>query len=277
MIPGHTGISGNFLRGREVNGLVLTETEYPAGMVLPRHAHEQAYLTLVLEGEYVEAYGPQEEVCSVGMVRFLPAGHSHGDRYPNGARCLHVGIPAAVLARIQQHEMAFNVPGEVRGPALAYLSHKLYTEFRDGDDLAPLAIEGVIFEMLAESARARRPLREVPRWLKAARDILHVSFAEKVTLPRVAAQVGVHPVHLCREFRRHFRCTMGDYIRQLRVEHACKALERGEASLPEIAVACGFSDQSHFSTAFKRITGTTPAKFRNASNTRQRITAATGD
>ncbi len=35
---------------------------------------------------------------------------------------------------------------------------------------------------------------------------------------------GVHPVHLSREFRKHYRMTIGDYIRKRRIEHASELL-----------------------------------------------------
>ena len=93
-------------------------------------------------------------------------------------------------------------------------------------------------------------------------------FAEAITLDQIASTVGVHPGHLAREFRRYYRCTPGDYIRQLRVDRACRELSVGDNSLAEVALAAGFSDQSHFATAFKRHTGLTPAAYRRAAQAR---------
>jgi AraC family transcriptional regulator len=82
------------------------------------------------------------------------------------------------------------------------------------------------------------------------------------TLSQLAAEVGVHPIYLARSFRKHYRCTVGEYVRRLRIETACREISVSRKSLSEIATASGFYDQSHFSNAFKRYTGMTPAEFR---------------
>jgi AraC family transcriptional regulator len=103
-----------------------------------------------------------------------------------------------------------------------------------------------------------------PQWLKRAREIVETRFLEPLSLAEIAAAVGVHLVHLSREFHRYNRCTVGELIRRRRVEHACDLLKHSDLSLAEIALACGFSDQSHFSMMFKRHMGITPSRFRKS-------------
>jgi AraC family transcriptional regulator len=83
-----------------------------------------------------------------------------------------------------------------------------------------------------------------------------------LSLSQQAACVGVHPVHLAREFRRFYHCTIGDYIRQLRIKFACEKLVQSDLPLSEIALASGFFDQSHFTRTFKQLTGKTPQAYR---------------
>jgi AraC family transcriptional regulator len=83
----------------------------------------------------------------------------------------------------------------------------------------------------------------------------------------IADLVGVHPVHLASTFRQHYRCTIGEYVRHLRIEFACRMISSSEASLADIALAAGFFDQSHFSKAFKQLTGMTPSQFRTSIHT----------
>ena len=95
-----------------------------------------------------------------------------------------------------------------------------------------------------------------------AKNVVDKEFRAPLTVAGVAASVGVHPVHLAREFRKAYRSTVGEYIRRRRITFACREILRSDTPLTEIAMAAGFSDQSHFSRTFKRLTGKTPSLYR---------------
>ena len=92
--------------------------------------------------------------------------------------------------------------------------------------------------------------------------MLRARFAARVTLDDLARACGVHPVHLARTFRQHYGCTIGDYIRDLRIEFVCRRMRLSNAPLAEIALAAGFADQSHLTRLFKRHIGLTPGEYR---------------
>ncbi len=92
------------------------------------------------------------------------------------------------------------------------------------------------------------------------------------------------PVHVaefaraCRlsasQFSRAFRQSVGESPHRwrlgLRIDRAKTLLEGGELPLAEIAIDCGFSDQSHFNRMFAQITGVTPGRWRKAFDTASR-------
>jgi AraC family transcriptional regulator len=127
-----------------------------------------------------------------------------------------------------------------------------------------------VLEVLAECSRRRTgdSERQPPRWLHQVRELLQDRFAENLTHDVVAAAAGIHPVHLARVFRRHCGCTLGDYVRKLRVDFAARQLIATDESLAGIAIAAGFSDQSHFTRTFNGQTGMTPAAFRRSCRSR---------
>jgi AraC family transcriptional regulator len=94
------------------------------------------------------------------------------------------------------------------------------------------------------------------------REVLRTHFANPPKLAELANLAGVHPAHLSRSFHSHYSCTIGGYVRQLRVEFACRQLAQTDEPIAEIALEAGFAHQAHFSTAFKRQTGRTPAEVR---------------
>jgi AraC family transcriptional regulator len=150
------------------------------------------------------------------------------------------------------------------------LAARLHEEFWGADEASALAIEGLTLELLAECSRSVSPGtdRHPPRWLASAFDLVRARFREPLTLSAVAESVGVHPAHLARVFRRFHGCTLGAHVRTLRIEYACQCLTSSAASLAQIALAAGFSDQSHFSNAFRRSMGMPPAAFRRYARAR---------
>src|SRR5262249_31043302 len=123
---------------------------------------------------------------------------------------------------------------------------------------------GLTFELLGALSRHSqlRIERTPPRWLRQARDLLHAHFAENLSPDSIALKVGAHPSHLMREFRRHYGCTIGDYLPKLRGAFASRTLATSDLSLLQIAQDSGFADQSHFSRTFKILTGMTPSTYR---------------
>ncbi|NJM53248.1 MAG: helix-turn-helix transcriptional regulator [Blastocatellia bacterium] len=80
--------------------------------------------------------------------------------------------------------------------------------------------------------------------------------------------MDVHWVHLSRDFPRYFRCNFSEYVRKIRVEKSLNLLRNQQLALTEIALICGFADQSHFIRSFKQFHGITPKKFRQIISTR---------
>lgn len=78
----------------------------------------------------------------------------------------------------------------------------------------------------------------------------------------LAALVGYSPDHFSRLFKQAFHQTPYQYVLSRRIERAMAMLRDKRLSIAEIALACGFSNQGHFTTAFKRRTGTTPGAYR---------------
>jgi AraC family transcriptional regulator len=262
-----TDISGTVVRRRDIPGFALMESVYAQGFALTRHCHSHAYLSFVLSGRYTEKYLDVECVCSEGALRFLPPGQLHEDRYNTAVRCLLVKIEPLALDRLGDHAPVLSAPGEVSGLASSWLANRMYREFTANDDVAPLAMEGVLLEILAESARSIGDGAGVhaPSWLRRVREALEDSYLLAPSLAELAAIGGIHPVHLSREFRKHYQMTIGEFIRKRRIEKACHLLTNSDTPLSEIALTCGFSDQSHFCATFKTHTGLTPAKFRDMS------------
>jgi AraC family transcriptional regulator len=257
---------GEVLKRREVAGFILTETRYPPRLSIPRHSHENGYICFVRQGAYTEDYGRRTRSCQPLTVAIHPSDEIHSERFLNReARSFNIEPNRAWLERIRPYSSALDGPAEFQGGAMAALAVKLYREFINLDDVSPLALEGIMLEMIAEATRRQAPATsQPPRFLARARELMHARFAESLSVAEIARSAGVHPVYLATAFRARFHCTIGEYLRRLRVEAACRALAADEAPLAEIALAAGFAHQSHLSRVFKRHTGLTPGRYRDA-------------
>ena len=143
-----------------------------------------------------------------------------------------------------------------------WLLQQVYREYCGQDPTAALAAEGLIWQLIAEVSRHDSRREHVSQRLGIIREILHTHFAAPPKLTELADRIGVHPAHLSRSFHKRYGCTISSYVRQLRVEFACHQLAETDEAIAGIALQAGFSHQAHFSTAFKRETGRTPAEVR---------------
>ena len=122
--------------------------------------------------------------------------------------------------------------------------------------------ESLVNELVAEYvADSRRVQRREPRWLRRALERLHDDPANE-SLSAVAADLDLHPVHVSRMFKRHLGVTVSQYLRELRLQRAARALLESREPLAELAEDHGFADQSHMTREFSRATSWSPAKLR---------------
>jgi AraC family transcriptional regulator len=113
-----------------------------------------------------------------------------------------------------------------------------------------------------------RSLRQIPRggfaaW-RSRRLAAHVdaNLSGKIVIKDLAELLGMSVGHFCRAFKRTFGMPARIWIRHRRIELAQGLMLTTAASLSEIALSCGMSDQSHFTRSFRRIVGETPSSWR---------------
>ncbi len=257
-------MAGEIVRRRSIGSFTLSEHFFRGPVTVPNRAHREAFITFVIEGTCRENYANASWLCRPGGVRFLPAGISHSDEIETELRCLHVGCAPEILDQLARQAVVPKRPAQINSLSTTWLANRLYAEFSREDMASAVAIEGLVLAILAEIARAEtKPSSSViPAWLRQATEIVESRFLERLSLAVIASEVGVHYVHLSRQFHKYNHCTIGELIRRRRVQYASHLLAHSQTPLAEIALMCGFSDQSHLSFLFKRYMGMSPSKFR---------------
>ena len=103
-----------------------------------------------------------------------------------------------------------------------------------------------------------------PTQVRRVTEYVAAHLADNIGLAGLAAVAGLSPHHFGSAFKAATGLSPHQYIIERRVERAQELLRHRELSLAQVAVAVGFSSQSHLTTNFHRGTGITPARFRRS-------------
>ncbi|MEU8779821.1 AraC family transcriptional regulator [Streptomyces sp. NPDC048606] len=157
-------------------------------------------------------------------------------------------------------------------PLLVLLVERLLAEYENPSGADPLyaqslvqAASAIVVRRCARGGTPPDPTGGLSlRRLSEVRDYIHANLARRLTLDEIAAVAGVSTSHLNRLFRASTGESPYQYVLRQRVEHARRALLDTDDSITDIALYCGFADQSHLTRAVRRATGLTPRTLRAA-------------
>jgi AraC family transcriptional regulator len=115
----------------------------------------------------------------------------------------------------------------------------------------------------------RAPLAGPVRWegllpwqAKRVRDYVEGDLEGRPSIGGAAERVRLSPSYFSRRFRQSFGVTFSRFVASRRIARAQSMMTRSSSSLCQIALACGFTDQAHFSRTFGGLTGSTPSQWR---------------
>jgi AraC family transcriptional regulator len=226
------------------------------------HQHEAPYFSLLLEGAYEERGDGFDLRYEPYTLVFHAAATAHEDRMLGACRFFAVDLlppwesVIADLGGVRAHVF------ELTGGDPVWLVLRLYREFLARTDAGETAIEALVYELCAHVARRCDDDFHEPEWLPEADTAVRERFGRPLDLASLASAIGVHPTHLCRAFRRFRGHTISEAIIGARVQYVARRLGDSDESLAEIAANAGFTDQSHMTRTFKRMTGYPPGEHR---------------
>ena len=246
----------------------IVDAWFPPHAALQLHTHERSNFATMVGGSFQTRIASHRIDCAPGVTWTEPAEEGHAN---------HVGSGGARVLVVQPDPSRDDIFGpfrsltstivRVKHPAIVNSARQILSELRAPDTLTPLVIDSIVLPMMAKAVRisaTRRLERVRPTWLMRAQEIIHARFRERVLLDEIAAAVDVTPWHLARAFRRDFGMTIGEYARSLRLDWALERLVTTEMPISAVAVAAGYTDQSHLTRACTAATGIGPAQYRRA-------------
>lgn len=258
-------LHGSIVKSTTIAGFALSETAYLANSQIPTHSHDFAYFCFVLRGDFDENYEKKIRACRSASLIFHPPLETHSDRFYAASRCFNLQLDDLFFERAGRFTGFGEILAERRGGLTSQIAAKVYKEFCQTDELSPLVVEGLMLELLGEFLRSagKQPKSKLPVWLNRVLELLNDCFSQNLSLAEIAKTADVHETHLAREFKKHYGCTVGEHLRRLRIEFACRELlSASNVPVSEIALASGFADQSHFTKTFKQTMSVSPARYR---------------
>ena len=220
-------------------------------------------------------HGFQTIVMPPGAMWINAAGDPFTRRNPGVTKWGGVELSVEMMQRLLGRDVAVTTRCSVVDEPLAALVRALLVETRSGGRSGGLYAEGVALALASLLARDDAATTDsaghsaLASRLDTVIDLVESRLSDDLSLIELARLAGVSAAHFAREFRRHTGHTPHTFVLHRRVERARQLLASGR-EIVDVAVACGFADQSHLTRIFKQQLGVTPGAFKNASRRRAR-------
>jgi AraC-like DNA-binding protein len=189
---------------------------------------------------------------------------------------LHFYLPRQTLTLIAEEDGASPIgeleyePGKgIPDPIVAGLGHSVLAAFAAPAQASQLFVDHVTRAVAVHVGHTFGRLKPVvfqgglaPWQKRRALELLAANLDGEIPLKDIAAACSLSVSHFSRAFRRTMGMPPHNWILRQRVDAAQGMLRGRERSLSEIALACGFADQSHFTRVFTRMVGVSPGSWR---------------
>ncbi len=233
---------------------LVSDTVYVSPVGEDWHYHESNHLTLIVNGGNNEYRTKNCIEAAPGKVLLYEAGLPHRNTdtvYPS--RNINIDIGQSFL---DKYDLTME-PDNYAALSLAVL--RIYKESCTSDSNTDNAIQSLLMANLRHKEVDRANGRS---WVSVIRDYIHDKWNEPFSLEELAREVGLHPVSVSKFFSKTMGCSLGEYSRAVKIHKSLSLIRGGEMSLTQVALECGFFDQSHFIRAFKHTTGLNPGEWK---------------
>jgi AraC-like DNA-binding protein len=253
---------GKHFHKLQLDNFLITDTEYTHSKV-DWHSHENPYFTYLLQGKLLEANKKETYYLSPGSLLF----HNWQDEHynikpPDFTRGFHIELDSKWF---QKYDFkAFNFQGSIHleNPLVKEIMNKVFLESKDVNNMSQITINSLLVNLFSTLKNdSIKSSLIIPKWVHELTEILHYQSETCTSLSHLSDLLNIHPVHLSRQFPKYFKTTIGNYIRKQKINKAITLILSKKHSMTEVCYECGFYDQSHFITHFKKIYGNTPLQF----------------
>lgn len=215
-----------------------------------------------------------------GNIIITPAEQPTEWTWQNQVDVLHLQLEPAFIAKVAAEALEMDPDRveivhhfSVHDPMIEQVGRALLSELQSESTSGRLytaSLTNVLAVHLLKhhSAVSRLPEQTtsgLPQYkLRRALDYINANKDEDLTLAEIAESAGMSPYYFARQFKQSTGLAPHQYLSECRIESAKALLSDTDESIAEIGLRLGFSNQSHFTAQFRKLTGTTPRAFRQS-------------
>lgn len=256
--PQQNGFLGAETQRIHTSDLDISIVNYHRRVSEDWHFHDNLILCLIMQGGNQESRKSKDVQALPGKIMLYNPGEVHRNRHTaHPSKNLNLEIKETFLVKNDLQSVNFD-RANVKNVDMQFQLLKIYQELSLGDLYASEAVNAALLALFDSKSK------DLPAasWLTQIREILSDRWDEFISLKSLSQELGVHPVTISKAFPKYFNCSLGDYMRKIKVDRALDYLGHTQKTMTEIAFDCGFSDQSHFIRVFKAYIGLTPKEFK---------------
>lgn len=246
------------------------------------HWHIEYEVIRILKGELLMTVGEDEFTAKAGDLIFVKGGLLHGGIPDNcvyecivfNLDSLMTSSPAGerLLKKISSDAIEIHNHFTHSSTELAHISERMFGQMKTRAEGHELTVIGAFYEFFGYILEHGWYREAQSISVKDGRRIEHLKkviatieehYDECITLEDLARSAGMNSKYFCRYFKEMTHRTPIDYVNYYRIEQACFKLATSNNSISEIAMSCGFNDESYFIKTFKKYKGVTPKKYLN--------------
>jgi AraC-like DNA-binding protein len=225
---------------------------------------------------------PRALVHPGSIVNFVAAGDTLTTQVPqgnSGMERLAVSILPSALRRLTQSDdfhsdemrSAMVIERPLCHELLKALAEEVTAPGQRGQLYAETLVLAALLDLMKHSGALRRvaPVKGglAPWQLRRVEAMIIDRLGEDVSLAELASAANLSKAHFARAFHQSIGMPPHKYQLNAHIEHPKHLLRRGDMSLTEVGIACGFGAQSQFIRAFNRVIGVTPGVWRRLQKT----------
>ncbi|KAF2336329.1 helix-turn-helix domain-containing protein [Flavobacterium daemonense] len=254
----YLGNTKNIFKTRE--GIAVVETEYQNKVYEGWHSHNNAHITLFLKGGTTEKRKNFSETVGPGSLLFYHSDELHLNQNTLlPSRNINIEIEENLLKElfISEAQIEKSIQNSVHAKSLIL---KIFKESQAADHFTNDNVK-MLFAQLSNTNEHLERFEKSPFWVKSLKELLNDCWNENPNLNELAQILNLNPISISKHFPRYFGCTLGEYMRRIKINRSLSLIHSNEINLTEVALECGFADQSHFIRTFKNQTGFLPKQF----------------